>query len=147
MNDAEKRKTVKKELLRYEENRAAAIYGAAGYDLTTFNSDFSRISPATNRNGVEDAVINAIDKTNRAVRWCKVFERTYERYRFDNVREKFIRLVFLKKLSAWRVCDQIGISRSTYFNMMRRIVEVATLWAAELHLIDPLENPIFHIVD
>ncbi len=134
MTQAEQR-LIEDKFFRYRENTKRAAELGRNRALEFLSADYTRPRSLTHRNGMENAVINAVSEAEELSRWCVVVEKTLERFHFDP-REKFIKARYFQGKSITQVCDVVCISEGTYKNWRREILEIARKWAVTLNLID-----------
>lgn len=133
MTQEQKRK-IKREFYRYQKNRDRAATEISEMALAHFGVDYSsdrvRSSPG---NLSEKIIVRFIDETDESYRWCLVFEKTIERFRWTG-KDKLMRMKFLERHNAYHIQGEIGIERSTYFYWLNDILSVAYLWALDYKL-------------
>ncbi len=128
-------KEIERQLFAYRENAKKAKAMGRNKALEWLAGGAVRIASPTNRNDMEIAVVNAVSDADEIARWCQVFEKTFERYRFTP-KEPFIRARYLDRKEIPAVCLFVGISERTYSLWRREILDIARKWAQELNLID-----------
>ena len=128
-------KEIERQLFAYRENAAKAKATGRNKALEWLAGGAIRVSCPTHRNGTENAVINAVSDADELARWCRVFEKTLDRFRFTP-KEIFIRARYLDRKEISTVCLFVGISERTFSWWRREIIEIARKWAQELNLID-----------
>ena len=87
----------------------------------------------TLENNAERIIINAIYNEERLHSWCTVYEKTLEKYKWEN-KDKLIQKRYIERKSVWRTCDEIGICRATYFYWLEDILQTAFMWTKEFKL-------------
>lgn len=128
-------KEIERKLFAYRENAAKAAAMGRNKALEWLAGGAVRIASPTNRNGMEIAVINAVSDADELARWCRVFEKTLDRFRFTP-KELFIKSFYLRQKSFTDACLAAFIAESTGHYWRREIIEIARKWAQELNLID-----------
>jgi hypothetical protein len=130
----EQRKTIEREFYRYKWNKREcenyAVHAVA-YDSAAPDGDRIK-SSCGNKN--EQLVIRAIYDQERMRAWCIVFEKTKEKFKWEQ-KDKLMEKRYLERKGIWRTCEEIGISRATYFYWLEDIIQTAFLWAKELMLV------------
>lgn len=130
----QQRKTIEREFYKYKWNKSQAenyAVCAVAYDSSA--PDGERVKTSTG-NAAEQLMIRAIFETERLRGWCTVFEKTLEKFKWEQ-KDKLMEKRYLERKGIWRTCDEIGISRATYFYWLEDILQVACLWAKELKLL------------
>lgn len=95
-------------------------------------SKSERVKTSTgNKN--EQLIIRAIYNQELMQSWCLVFEKTLEKFKWED-KDKLISKRYIDRKSIWRTCHEIGISRSTYFYWLDEILETGLNWAKEFKL-------------
>lgn len=136
MSNSDTLAIIERNLWNYKENVARAAELGRNRSLEWLSVDYTRIRSSSHRNGTEEAIISTVSTTEELCRWCRVFEKTVERFHFD-AKERFIRERYINHRTRYQVCEKIGISESTFANWRREILDIARRWAIEFHLIDP----------
>lgn len=129
----QQRKTIEQQFYKYKWNKREA----ENHTVTTvaYNSsapDGERVQ-SSKGNSTEQLIIRAIYETEQLRGWVMVFEKTLEKFKWEH-KDKLMQKRYLERKSIWRTCDEIGISRATYFYWLEDILQVAYLWACELKL-------------
>ena len=122
---------IEREFFNYKLNREQAANHVASSALSGFAIDYSheRVHSSAG-NSVEQAVINAISKEERAWKWCRVFEKTLDKYRWEQ-KDKLILKKYIERKPRWRICEELALDRSTYYRWLNDILETAYMWAKE----------------
>lgn len=111
----------------------AAEY-VASHALDGFAVDYSRERVQTSyNNGTENKIIGAICKEETAYKWCVVFQKTMDKFRWEQ-KDILMRKKFIDKKSWISICSEIGIERRTYFYWLEEILFTAYLWADYFNL-------------
>ena len=129
----QQRKEIEKQFYRYKWNKQQSdnyMITAVAYDSKAPDGERVKTSGG---NTQEQLVIRAIYETERLHGWCTVFEKTLEKFKWEQ-KDKLMQKRFLDRKSVWRTCEEIGISRATYFYWLEDILQSAFLWAKELRL-------------
>ena len=130
----EQRKTIEREFYRYKWNkREAENYAVCAVAYDSSSPDGERVK-ASSGNKQEQLVIRAIYETERMRAWCTVFEKTQEKFKWEH-KDKLMQKRYIERKKPWRICDEVGISRATYFYWLEDILCVALRWAKELKLL------------
>lgn len=128
-------RTVDRELYNYESNMKKAANYAASHAFDNFGMDYSSPRVKTSpRNSSESKVIEWADEERRAWLWCVVFQRTFTKFRWEK-KDELMRKKYIEKKCIWRVCEEIGIERRTYFYWLDDVRRTALQWAQELKII------------
>lgn len=130
----QQRKEIEREFYNYARNRQQAAQFVSSHAFDHFGVDYTseRVKSSTG-NSTERSVIRMIDEADRMWRWCLVFEKTLERFRWDQ-KDKLMRMKYIERKKPTAICSIIGIGRSTYFYWMEEIRQIAYLWALDLKL-------------
>lgn len=126
---------VERQLYAYRINAAKAKTCGQEKALDWLSGGFGRVHSATNRNGMEKAVIEAMSEAEEDARWCQVFEQTFAHFRHTK-KANLMRMLYLHRETPMQICMTIPISAGTFQNWRREILEIACKRAAELNLID-----------
>lgn len=97
--------------------------------------DFERVPSRTYRNGVENALIDAIDESEGGSKWREIVKETLDRFRLSPI-EKFIKLRYFRQKSDFTVGMAIEVSKKTLGYMRRTVLEYAENIAIKKNLID-----------
>lgn len=129
------REKVELKLFQYPILQARAVeLGIHRYEERfTFGYSNTKVK-TSNDNKTEAALIKAIDSADQLSKWCKVFENTYDRYRFE-AKGNFMVAYFIERQSITKTCRSAAISESTFYNWRKEIIDIACKWAQELGLI------------
>lgn len=130
----QERKRIEDEFFNYKSNRDKAANYVASSAFDGFAIDYSheRVK-SSGGNSVERALINAISEEERLWKWCLVFEKTLDKYRWEQ-KDKLIIKKYIEKKNATKICFEIGIERRTYFYWLEEILQTAFMWAQMLKL-------------
>ena len=129
----QQRKTIECEFYRYKWNKQQAenhAGTAVAYDSSAPDGERVKTSGG---NTQEQLVIRAIYETERLRGWVTVFEKTLEKFKWEQ-KDKLMQKRCLERKGIWRTCDEIGIERRTYFYWLEDILQTAYMWAQELKL-------------
>lgn len=131
----QQRKMIEREFYNYEKNRNEAAYYISSRALARMGVDYSRERvKSSNGNFVEESVINAVDKYERLYKWCLVYEKTLDRFRWTQ-KDKLMQMRYIDKNHDVCICDVIGISDRTVRYWVEEILQVAFMWAQEFNLV------------
>lgn len=130
----QQRKKIEREFYGYTCNRQKAADYVSSHAYDHFGVDYSseRVK-SSHGNGTESSVIRMIDEADEAWRWCLVFEKTLERFRWEK-KDELMRKKYIERKNPYTICAEIGIGRSTYFYWKEEILQIAFLWATDLKL-------------
>lgn len=92
---------------------------AVNYDKTFITKD--------NRNGNEEKIINQFTKIEQAKHWMKVYEMTYNTYRFD-FEGKVMKDFFEDKKDIYFISNTHYLSCPTISRYIKKIIEKAIEW-------------------
>ena len=137
----QQRKEIERELCRYEQNKKKAAEYVASHAFDNFSVDYSseRVKSSM-KNSPEKRLIAEIDEAERAWKWCRVFERTKDRFLCDPIDgvvavhvmdDRFIR--HHKNADSFAI--RYHASRSWYYRCLNYIFLVAEYWAMEYGLL------------
>lgn len=130
----QQRRAIDHEFYRYEQNKKKAAEYVASHAFDNFSMDYSSLHvKSSQRNAPEWRLITEIGEAERAWKWCKVFENVMTKYRWEK-KDELMRKKYIEKKALWRICDEIGIERRTYFYWLNDVLETALQWAKELCL-------------
>ncbi|MDE6597594.1 MAG: hypothetical protein K2K60_03035 [Clostridia bacterium] len=130
----QERNIIEREFYKYKANKREAE------NYTVCAVAYSNTSPCGERvktsgsNTTEQHLIRAIDEAERMRAWCMVFEKTLEKFKWEQ-KDKLMLKRYIEQKSIWRTCEEIGIERRTYYYWLDGILRAAYLWAGELKLI------------
>ena len=128
------RKQIEREFYNYKANRDKAASYVASHAYDNFGMDYSepRVKSSSG-NGVERNVIRMISEEERAWKWCIVFQKTMERFRWTQ-KDELMRRRYISNEREVKTCMAVGIERRTYFYWLNELLDVAFLWALDLNL-------------
>ena len=131
----QERRQIEREFFNYKSNREQAADYVASLALNGFAIDYSHERVQTSSgNSVERSLINAISKEERLYRWCVVFQKTLDKYRWEQ-KDKLIIKKYIERRPRWRICMELSLSEKTYHRWLNEVLETAYMWATELDLI------------
>ena len=129
------RKQIEREFYNYKQNRDKAANYVASHAFDGFGVDYSeprvKSSPG---NGVERNMIQALGEEERAWKWCVVFQKTMERFRWTQ-KDELMRRRYIEREHEAKTCMGIGIERRTYYYWINEILETSFLWANNFKLL------------
>ena len=128
----QQRKTIEREFYRYIENREKAAAHISERALDGFGTDFSepRVKSSPKGNAMEARIIGIISESERTWAWCKVFEKTIERFRWTQ-KDELMRRRYIEGETDTETCMRICIERRTYYYWLNEILDIAFMWARE----------------
>lgn len=130
----QQRKIIEKHFYNYKKERREAAEYLAERAVAGMGVDYSnervKSSPG---NSVEKKVVDAVDEYLILYKWCLVFEKTLERFKWT-LKDDMMRMRYIDKNHEVCICDVIGISRSTYFYWVEEVLLAAFMWAKEWEL-------------
>ena len=131
----QERRQIEREFFNYKSNREQAANFVASSALNGFAIDYSHERVQTSSgNSVERSVINTISKEERLWKWCLVFEKTLDKYRWEQ-KDKLIIKKYIERKARWRICMELALPEPTYHRWLTDILETAYLWAKEFELL------------
>lgn len=131
----QERRQIEREFFSYKSNREQAADYVASSALSGFAIDYSHERVQTSSgNSVERSIVNAISKEERLYRWCKVFEKTLDKYRWEQ-KDKLILKKYIERKPRWRICMELSLPEPTYHRWLTDILETAYMWAKEFELL------------
>lgn len=132
----QQRKTIEREFYGYIENRDKAAAHISERALEGFETDFSepRVKSSPKGNAMEARAISIISESVRAWNWCKVFEKTLERFKWTQ-KDELMRRRYIKRETDTATCMSICIERRTYYYWLNEILDTAFMWAHEYALL------------
>lgn len=129
------RRQIERELYNYKANKQVASEYVALHALDGFAVDYSKERvQSSSGNGVENNLISAISKEETAYKWCIVFQKTMDKYRWE-LKDELMRKKYIEKKGWIKICQDIGIERRTYFYWVDEVLYTAYKWAKELEII------------
>ena len=130
----QERRQIEREFFNYKSNREQAAEYVASSALSGFAIDYSheRVQSSSG-NSVERSVITAISKEERLWKWCLVFEKTLDKYRWEQ-KDKLILKKYIERKPRWQIEIDLSLDRSTYYRWLVDILETAYMWAKEFEL-------------
>lgn len=131
----QQRKTIEREFFAYPANLEKAANAAADCAYANFGTDFSepRVKSSPAGNVAENRLIKLIGEEDLAWRWCVVYQKTFERFRWTQ-KDELMRRRYIERESEIKSCMEIGIARSTYYLWVEEILLAANMWAKDLGL-------------
>ena len=131
----QERRQIEREFFNYKSNREQAADYVASSALSGFAIDYSHERVQTSLgNSVERSVIIAISREERLWKWCLVFEKTLDKYRWEQ-KDKLILKKYIERKPRWRICMELALPEPTYHRWLTEILETACLWAKEFELL------------
>lgn len=128
MNKSQRRQ-IEREFYNYKNNKQMAAEYVASHALDGFAVDYSRERVQSSyNNGTENKIIGAICKEETAYKWCVVFQKTMDKFRWE-LKYDLMRKRYIEKQSPNRTCYEIRIGRRTYDYWVDEILVSAFLWA------------------
>lgn len=130
----QERRQIEREFFNYKSNREQAAEYVASSALSGFAIDYSheRVQSSSG-NAVERSVITAISEEERLWKWCLVFEKTLDKYRWEQ-KDKLILKKYIERKPRWQIEIDLSLDRSTYYRWLVDIFETAYMWAKEFEL-------------
>lgn len=131
----QERRQIEREFFNYKSNREQAANYVASSALSGFAIDYSHERVQTSSgNSVERSVIKAISREERLWKWCVVFEKTFDKYRWEQ-KDKLIVKKYIEHKPRWRICMELALPEPTYHRWLTDILETAYMWAKEFELL------------
>lgn len=130
----QQRKKIEREFYGYTRNRQKAADYVSSHAYDHFGVDYSSERVKSSRgNGTESSVIRMIDEADEAWRWCLVFEKTLERFRWEK-KDELMRKKYIERKKHYEICEYLKIDRATYFRWLSEIRYIAFQWALDFRL-------------
>lgn len=131
----QQRKKIEREFYNYENMRNECAEYMAERAIAGLGVDFSGERVKTSRvNTTEDKVVKTVDEYERMYKWCLVYEKTLERFKWT-LKDKLMQMRYIDKNHQVCICDVIGISDRTLRYWVEEILQVAFMWAEEYKLL------------
>lgn len=131
----QEKQTIDREFRNYKANAHAAATCIADMTYNGFAVDYSRLRvKSSTGNSVERSVVNAISKEERAYGWSKVFEKTLDKYRWEQ-KDKLMIAKYIQRRPRWRIISDLALSEKTYHRWLDDILYTGYMWAKEFSLI------------
>lgn len=131
----QQRQTIEREFFACssEPSRRKNVIAEAAY--AHFGTDYSepRVKSSPAGNSAENRLVRLLDEEERATRWCTVFQKTMERFRWTQ-KDELMRRRYLGREPYLVTCDAMCLSPSTYYSWTEDILLVAFRWAQELKI-------------
>ncbi len=125
----QQRKVIENHFYHYERERNECAEYIADRAISGVDYSGEHVRGSAGNN-VEKKVIDTVDGHMVLYKWCLVFEKTFERFKWTQ-KDKLMTMRYLDNNHDVCICNEIGISRSTYFYWVEEILQVAFLWAQE----------------
>ena len=131
----QQRRVIEREFYSYEENRKQAAEYVASHAFDSFSFDFS--VPRVKRsqmNTPERRVVEEIGEAERRWAWCKVYELTFNKFRWEK-KDELMRKKYIEQKPSIQISRELHIDRATYFRWLEEIRLTAYQWAVEMRLL------------
>ena len=127
-------RTVDRELYNYKSNMKKAAEYVASHAFDNFSVDYSapRVKSSL-QNAPERRLVVEIGEAERAWKWCKVFELTFNKFRWEK-KDELMQKKYIEKKHPECISRELHIDRSTYFRWLEEVRLTAFQWAFELKL-------------
>ena len=134
----QQKRTIEREFYRYKENKAMGgeFIKDYAYSRIAVNYESDRVCGSginTTEKSVVDAISKDVAKNARAFKWTLVFERTMDRVRFTQ-KDKLMRLKYIERRNVLSICEELHISRATYFYWKDEVLLHAFQWVCALNM-------------
>ena len=130
----QQRRIVERELYNYRSNMKKAAEYVASHAFDNFGVDYAAPRVKTSsQNSSERRIVDEIDEAERAWKWCKVFELTFNKYRWEK-KDELMQKKYIEKKHPECISRELHIDRSTYFRWLEEVRLTAFQWAFELKL-------------
>lgn len=128
-------RTVDREFRNYVKYRSLSAEYVASHAFDHFGVDYSseRVR-CSRRNSSESKIIREIDRSDRMWRWCKVFEKTLDQFRWT-LKDKVIRMRYIDRKRHVFICHVIGISDRGLRYWVDEILQEGVNWAQDFNLL------------
>ena len=131
----QQRRAIDREFYSYERNKRQAAEYVASHAFDNFSLDFGAPRVRTSqKNTAERRVIDEIDGAERKWRWCKVFELTFNKFRWDK-KDELMTKKYIEQKPPLQVARELHVDRATYFRWLDEVRATALQWAQELGLL------------
>lgn len=131
----QQRKKIEREFYNYEKTRNECAAYMAERAIAGLGVDFSGERVKTSQvNTAEEKVVKTVDEYERMYKWCLVYEKTLERFKWT-LKDKLMQMRYIDKNHQVCICDVIGISDRTLRYWVEEILQVAFMWAQEYNLL------------
>lgn len=129
----QQRKIIEREFYNYKDNMNKAATAAADCAYRNFSVDYisPRVKSSPIGNVAENKIVKLIGEEDRAWRWCVVFQKTMDRFRWTQ-KDELMRRRYIERESEVATCMAICIDRSTYYHWLNEILEIAFMWEKEI---------------
>lgn len=131
----QQRRMIERELYNYKENQKKAAEYVASHAFDNFSVDYS--SPrvkSSPQNTPERRLVVELVEAERAWKWCKVFENTLTKFRWEK-KDELMQKKYIEGKSPLNISYELHIDRATYFRWLEEIRLTAFQWATELKII------------
>ena len=129
------RKKIEWAFYNYSENNAAAQQYILDVAERQMAVDYGKIPvQASGGNGVESAIVKALDKECAAYRWCKVVEQTIEHFAGTG-KDTLVRLKYFENKSEHRLSEKLFIDRSAVYDWINEVLTYGAMVALQLGII------------
>lgn len=129
------RRQIEREFYNYKVNKQIAAEYVSAHALDGFAVDYSKERiQASCGNGVENKIIAALGKEETAYKWCVVFQKTMDKYRWE-LKDELMRKKYIERKGRLKICFELCLPESTYFYWLNEILFTAFQWAKEMSLV------------
>lgn len=130
----QQRKIIEREFYRYNFNkRTADNYAVDAVAYSSAAPDGERVK-ASGGNTNEQLIIRAVYDAERMRGWCKVYEKTLDKFRWEQ-KDKLMQKRYIERKGVTKICCELHIAESTYHYWHNDILLIAYMWARELKLL------------
>ena len=131
----QQRKQIEREFYNYKANRDKAANYVASHAYDGFGIDYTEQHVKSSIfNNPERKLIQALGEEERAWKWCVVFQKTMERFRWTQ-KDELMRRRYIEREHEVKTCMGLCIARSTYFAWTEEVLLVAFMWAKEFNIL------------
>lgn len=131
----QQRRVIERELYNYAENKKKAAEYVASHAFDGFSFDFT--VPRVKRsqtNEPERRVVEEIGVAERNWKWCKVYELTFNKFRWEK-KDELMQKKYIEQKPPIQISRELHIDRATYFRWLEEIRLTAYQWAVEMRLL------------
>lgn len=131
----QQRRMIEREFYGYKENQKKAAEYVASHAFDNFSVDYAATRVKSSpQNAPERRLVVEIGEAERAWKWCKVFENTLTKFRWEK-KDELMRKKYIERKSPLNISYELHIDRATYFRWLEEIRLTAFQWATELKIL------------
>lgn len=131
----ENRRKIEQAFYDYKKNREIAVCKALNDIAVRVTANYDKLAVQGGiRRGFDDILIRAVDAETFAYKWCKVVEKTLDKFRGE-YKDRLIEKIYFERKGISRTAYELHIGRATLFRWRDEIFLTAEFWAQEYGLI------------